>query len=277
MFIWNWHHLNPAGMNRFQWVYGVTPMSDLSVIYASWVAYFIVIISVRWYMAERTRIDKTHRVLQFYNGSMIVCSTFVWYTSSISTWNIVRHQPGIFSYCHAAQYPAYHQYGGQMFYSMYICYLLRYYVFFDTVILALRKKSIPFLHWYQHMFVILMLWSWIQDQSIFGSLATAIISCVQMFRYCYYFCHCTNSTAVAAWIKNVALFFEIIQFIAGITLTGYQMSICPQSNCVLLSASINVTMVYMVVKFYDSSEKAVATTREHYIRRNSSKKELMEL
>lgn len=33
----------------------------------------------------------------------------------------------------------------------------------------------------------------------------------------------------------------------------------------------------MVVKFYDSNEKAVATTREHYIRRNSSKKELMEL
>lgn len=31
MFIWNWHHLNPAGMNRFQWVYGDTPMSDLSV------------------------------------------------------------------------------------------------------------------------------------------------------------------------------------------------------------------------------------------------------
>ncbi|KAF1798373.1 hypothetical protein FB192DRAFT_1460727 [Mucor lusitanicus] len=263
MLVWNWHHLNPAGMHRFQWVYGVTPMSDLSVIYVSWVAYFIVIIAVRWYMAERTRIDKTHKMLQFYNGSMIICSTFVWYTSSTSTWNIVRHQPGIFSYCHAAEYPAYRWYGGQMFYSMYICYLLRYYVFFDTVILALRKAKIN---------TLLAL-----DQSIFGSLATAIISCVQMFRYCYYFCHCTNSTATAAWVKNVALFFEIIQFIAGITLTGYQMSICPQSNCVLLSASINVTMVYMVVKFYDSSEKAVATTREHYIRRNSSKKELMEL
>ncbi|KAG2204904.1 hypothetical protein INT46_002673 [Mucor plumbeus] len=268
---WNWNHLNPTIASEFQWIYGSTPMSDLSVIYTSWVAYFIVIISVRWYMAERTRIDRSHKVLQFYNGTMIIFSIFVWYTSSTSTWNIMRHQSGIFSYCHAAQYPVFHQYGGKMFYSMYICYLLRYYVFFDTVILALRKKPIPFLHWYQHMFVILMLWSWIQGQSIFGSLATAIISFVQIFRYCYYFCNCTNMKSTA-WIKNVVLFFEIVQFIAGITLTGYQMSICPQSNCVLLSASITVTIVYMVVKYYNSSEKAVATTREHYKRRNNNKK-----
>lgn len=54
------------------------------------------------------------------------------------------------------------------------------------------------------------------------------------------------------------------------------MSLCPQSNSVLLSASINVTLVYMVVKFYDSSEKTVATTREHYKRRNSQRKDLLE-
>jgi hypothetical protein len=52
------------------------------------------------------------------------------------------------------------------------------------------------------------------------------------------------------------------------------MSICPQSNCILLSASINVTMVYIIVKYYGSNEKAVATTREHYKRRQ---KELLEL
>jgi hypothetical protein len=51
------------------------------------------------------------------------------------------------------------------------------------------------------------------------------------------------------------------------------MSLCPQSNCVLLSASINVTMVYIVVKYYDTKEAAVATTREHYKRRNSQKKD----
>ena len=106
---WNWNHLNPTIASEFQWIYGSTPMSDLSVslhnnlcaflinnlnskhkvIYTSWVAYFIVIISVRWYMAERTRIDRSHKVLQFYNGTMIIFSIFVWYTSSTSTWNIM--------------------------------------------------------------------------------------------------------------------------------------------------------------------------------------------
>lgn len=72
-------------------------------------------------------------------------------------------------------------------------------------------------------------------------------------------------------MQNAALFFQVIQFIAAIALTAYQMSLCPQSNCVLLSASINITMVYMVVKYYDTSEGTVATTREHYKRRNSNK------
>lgn len=109
MFAWDWSHLNPTIASEFQWIYGSTPMSDLSVslyasfcdflvnnlsskhkvIYTSWVAYFIVIISVRWYMAERTRIGRSHKALRFYNGSMIICSVFVWYISSTSTWKIV--------------------------------------------------------------------------------------------------------------------------------------------------------------------------------------------
>lgn len=68
------------------------------------------------------------------------------------------------------------------------------------------------------------------------------------------------------------MILQTIQFIAAIALTVYQMSLCPQSNCVLLSASINVTMVYIVVKYYDSKENTVATTRDHYKRRNSLKK-----
>ncbi|KAI7892422.1 ELO family [Mucor mucedo] len=259
---WNLAHLNPATASQFQWVYGITPMSDLTVIYTSWIVYFVSIVSIRWYMAERTRIDRSHTVLVFYNGSMILCSVYICMTASYSLWQTVNKEGQFFTFCHAVQYARYPQYGGYMFYSMYQYYLIRYYVFLDT-------KSIPFLHWYQHMFIILMMWSWLQDQSIFGSIATSIISFVQVFKYLYYFCNCTNIKS--KWIKNAAVLFQVIQFIVAIALTAYQMSLCPQSNCVLLSASINITMVYMVVKYYENSEGAVATTREHYKRRNSNK------
>ncbi|KAI9339483.1 ELO family [Pilaira anomala] len=266
---WNYSQINPVKAMDFRWIYGSTPMSDLKVIYTSWIIYFITIIAIRWYMAERNRIDKSNLAVLLYNGSIIICSTYVWITASYSLWQIVEtnnnHQGRFFTFCDAVEYEAFSKYGGYMFYAMYQSYLIRFWAFFDTVILALRKKSIPFLHWYQHMLIILMMWSWLQDQSIFGSLATGIISFVQIFKYLYYFCNCLNIKTI--WIKTLAVFFQVIQFVAAIALTGYQMSLCPQSNCVLLSASINVTMVYTVVKYYDTKEATAATTREHYKRR----------
>lgn len=47
------------------------------------------IVSIRWYMAERTRIDRSHNVLVFYNGSMILCSTYICMTASFSLWQTV--------------------------------------------------------------------------------------------------------------------------------------------------------------------------------------------
>ncbi|KAI8057527.1 ELO family [Gilbertella persicaria] len=161
--MWHWEYLT---IQNFQWIYGSTPMSDLSVIYTSWVVYFIGILSIRWYMAERTRIEKSHKGILSYNASMILCSICVWCLSSWFLWQLIHTHLGTF--CHAPEHPLFNTHGKYMLYSMYLCYLLRFYAFLDTVILALRKKSIPFLHWYQHMFVILMMWSWLQDQSIFG-------------------------------------------------------------------------------------------------------------
>ncbi|KAI8090548.1 hypothetical protein BDF21DRAFT_490948 [Thamnidium elegans] len=171
MMNWDFSHLNPTKAVGFRWMYGSTPMSDLNVIYTSWIVYFVSILAIRWYMAERTRIDRSHKVLVFYNGSMITCK--------VNT--ILTLVPAYADYPH-------------------------------DVVLVTRPK---------------------------------------------YF-----------W-KNAATSFQVIQFVAAIALTAYQMSLCPQSNCVLLSASINVTMIYMVVKYYDTKESSVATTREHYKRRNN--------
>ena len=44
-----------------------------------------------------------------------------------------------FTFCHAVEYKAFSKYGGSMLFAMYQSYLIRFWAFFDTVILALRK------------------------------------------------------------------------------------------------------------------------------------------
>lgn len=87
--LWDWSYLNPTLQKDFKWVYGTTPLSDLGVIYLSWVIYFVSIVAIRWHMAERTRIDKSHYGLVFYNGSMAICSACIWVTSTCALWKTV--------------------------------------------------------------------------------------------------------------------------------------------------------------------------------------------
>lgn len=63
-----------------------------------------------------------------------------------------NQENGYFTYCQASEYTAYKDYGGKMFYSMYLCYLLRYYVYLDTVILALRKVTYYTMSWTLDLF-----------------------------------------------------------------------------------------------------------------------------
>lgn len=206
-------------------------------------------------MAERTRIDKTHKVLQFYNGSMIICSTFVWYTSSISIWNIVvmpcRQHAVSCTHCCIVETSTRYLFLLSCCSVSCISPVRRSDVLLHVHLLS---AAILCVFWYSDSGIkkgTYQLWLLVsvltqqlnrnQYPSYIGtsicllfsccgrgyriraylegkqaanwrtigidrsagnfSLATAIISFVQMFRYCYYFCDSTNSMATAAWVK----------------------------------------------------------------------------
>ena len=211
-------------------------------------------------MAERTRIDKTHKMLQFYNGSMIICSTFVWYTSSISIWNIVvmpcRQHAVSCTHCCIVETPTRYLFLLSCCSVSCISPVRRSDVLLHVHLLS---AAILCVFWYSYSGIkkgTYQLWLLVsvlthqlnrnQYPSYIGtsicllfsccglgyntkvylegkikkwkgkkrnkgikrsigihvlySLATAIISFVQIFRYCYYFCNCTNMKSTA-WIK----------------------------------------------------------------------------
>ncbi|KAI8137558.1 GNS1/SUR4 family-domain-containing protein [Fennellomyces sp. T-0311] len=265
LFGWDWQQLDPRFSAQFYFVYGKTPLSEVWVVYMSWVAYFTGIIGIRWIMAQRQRFDrKIHSWAAAYNAIMFLLVGWVWVTGVQALWSAVEGLGWSLSRMNCSRHTGEgHEF---MFYSMYIYYLLRFITFFDTVILALRKKGIAFFHWYQNMVVILMLWTWLQGQSIFGSTATNIIAFVQLFRHLYFFWRSVGCQV--AFLKTMLIWLEQARFGAGVALTAYQMCTCPQSSGLVLTASLNVTMIYMAVNSIDSP---VATTRD-LIRKGRSHK-----
>ncbi|CDH57731.1 predicted protein [Lichtheimia corymbifera JMRC:FSU:9682] len=269
MIDWEWEQLNPWIATQFQWQYGRSPFSDLWVVYLSWIIYFTGIIGIRWMMAQRQRFDRwIHVWAAIYNAIMAVLVGWICVTG-VQTLHVAVEERGwalSTADCQRHDGPE----NERMFYSMYMYYLLRYITFMDTVILALRKKTIPFFHWYQNMAVILLLWSWLQDKCLFGSTATNVICFIQWVRHVYFFCRSIGLRASV--LKTIVLLLERARFCLGVIMTAYQMSTCPQSGGLLLTSSINVTMVYIAATFYNSDER-VATTRD--IRRKRSRRSMM--
>ena len=58
-----------------------------------------------------------------------------------------------------------------MSYALYMYYLSKFYELIDTVILAMKKHDIIFLHWYHHSIVIVMAWSWVHYNLAFAAYA----------------------------------------------------------------------------------------------------------
>lgn len=121
------------------------------------------------------------------------------------------------------------------------------------------------------------------------STATNVICFIQWVRHVYFFCRSIGlrASVLKVWIglkkgwdqfylystlQTIVLLLERARFCLGVIMTAYQMSTCPQSGGLLLTSSINVTMVYIAATFYNSDER-VATTRD--IRRKRSRRSMM--
>ena len=67
---------------------------------------------------------------------------------------------------------------GRLFFWSYVYYLSKYYEFLDTVLLAVRKKPMSFLHVFHHATVVGMAWLWVdqvQSLTFIGIMANTLV------------------------------------------------------------------------------------------------------
>jgi fatty acid elongase 3 len=91
-----------------------------------------------------------------------------------------------------------HQLDGIFHWALYVFYLSKFYELIDTMILALKKKTIIFLHWYHHAIVVLSVWSWMEARFAVCMFAMLLNTFVHIWMYWYYF---ATSLGWKVWYK----------------------------------------------------------------------------
>jgi len=145
---------------------------------------------------------------------------------------------------------------GKIGFWIYVFYLSKYYEFMDTVILALKKKPIIFLHIWHHAVMIPVTWMWLHDQWLVGSWwCTNVNSLVHAFMYYYYY---RSAQGKHVWWKRFITQGQIIQFVTGFILVSIWLVLRkqPSFNCTgglpgaLLSHFANCSFILLFYKFY---------------------------
>jgi hypothetical protein len=90
---------------------------------------------------------------------------------------------------------------------------LQYIELIDTFLLALRGKSIPFLHSYHHAATLVLCWSQLWAQSCIQWLPIVINLLVHVVMYGYYALHALR---VHIWWKKYLTLLQIVQFVVAL-------------------------------------------------------------
>jgi hypothetical protein len=123
----------------------------------------------------------------------------------------------------------------------------KFFELIDTAFLVLRKKSVPFLHWYHHATVLMYCWDSVAEQMPSGILFGAMNFFVHSIMYSYYFLSgvCDKPPK---WGKFVTI-IQIVQMVLGfffVVLNFYFKNIT--QNC--HGSMRNITLAFLMYSSY---------------------------
>jgi len=243
-------------IQQWRWIPGVTLGSSWVSPFAGSLVYLACIYLITLAMRERKAflLQKINIVHNFFLCSL----SFVMLVGVLHAAFYQAKEQGIMSLlCEATP----HAVSGPIGFWIYVFHLSKYYEMLDTVILALRKKPIIFLHIFHHMIVVPVTWKWLDDQWLNGSWwCTFVNSLVHCFMYYYYLLTAMGRTV---WWKQYITQGQIVQFFTGFFIVSFWFGIRsqPQYQChgglpaAVFSHSMNCLMIILFFRFYFKTYK----------------------
>jgi len=267
LFLDSFHHLfrYAANPDDFTWVPGQTPFSSWFWPVGTALGYLFLIYLITLLMKNRPPLGlKTINII--HNINLFLISLVMMVGVFQAAYRVIFFGAGWMSLlCERTE----HEVQGRIGFWVYVFYLSKYYEMVDTILLALKKKPIIFLHIFHHMVMVPVTWKWLDDQWLNGSWwCTFVNSLVHCFMYYYYF---LTSIGRTVWWKKYITQGQLIQFFTGFVMVSIWFIIRnqPKYQCkgglpaALFSHSMNCLMIILFFRFYFKTYKEESAKQEY--------------
>jgi len=238
-------------MEDWRWNEGVTPLSHWTVPVFSSVGYLALIALLMTIMRNKKPFD-LKGLSVIHNAFLVVASFTMWVGVLMAAYESAQADGVLGLFCEKTE----HSVNGKLGFWVYLFHLSKYYEYLDTIIMALRKKPIIFLHLFHHAAVVPVTWMWLHDQWLVGSWWCVMVnSLVHTFMYYYYL---KTALGLDVWWKRYITVGQIFQFFTGFLVVSFWFAVKnqPSYQCqgglpaAYLSHTCNIALIYMFSKFY---------------------------
>jgi len=253
---WDWEQL--SSISKFRWEVGVTPFSNLWVVFGAMAVYLTVIFSLQAWMKGNKAYSMVN-VTRVHNVILCVWSLVMCIGTIIPVVDLYKNHGTRALFCGITKDTP--MMVGLFGYWRYHYFLSKFYELIDTVILVLKKKNLIFLHVYHHAIMLYISWIWISANYTIAWWGVMTNTLVHVFMYYYYFVATMN---VHPWWKKYITTGQIVQFVVGLLTASVQLYeyYSTNGNCggditlAWVSQTVAVTFLLLFINFYVQTYKA---------------------
>jgi len=249
---WDLDQLLPSEsvVTGWKWDYGVTPLSDITVLPCTWLVYWTVIFSLQGWMKDKEPYKLKWAVV-LHNLFLMLWSLGMLIGLSFAGWQQLSKYGWQSLFCGATE----EETAGPMQYCLYIFYTSKFYELLDTVLIVLKKKPLGFLHVYHHTIVLAMTWSWLHFRLNFACLGMFANCLVHTFMYYYYY---ASAQGAKVWFKQYITTMQLVQFATSFALTVIFKYLAVNGPCIggdffgplEFSVACNVSFFFLFIRFF---------------------------
>jgi len=239
-------------IDSWRWEEGVTPYSHWTAPVFGSLGYLLLIYLIVVLMKNRKPFE-LKSLSTIHNINMIIISFVMWVGILHAAYDLAQREGTVSLFCELKPNAV----NGRIGFWVYIFYISKYYEFADTIIMALRKKPIIFLHLFHHTAVVPCTWMWLRDQWLPGAWwCVNVNSLVHMFMYYYYL---LTAQGKSVWWKRYITVGQLIQFATGFVVICIWLVLRSSYQCTgalpaaMLSHTSNSMLIFLFYKFYSKT------------------------
>jgi len=247
-------------VSGFKYQPGVTPFTNSTFPLIVGFVYLLVIWCLKEWMKNRVKFEiRTLALIHNFNMMVISIVCFLGMFSGVLRigWIYKSEAPEVLL-CDSKQREIG---GGPLYFWTYIFYLSKFYELLDTVILALKKSQLRFLHLYHHWITMLLCYVSLQTYIPVQWIATTLNALVHIPMYYYYLCAILQ---IDVWWKKYFTTMQIMQFVCVLVThgTAYWWQYCYTKNCTSWDAwgnefgvAVIASYLLLFLQFYHETYK----------------------